>query len=123
MKQSLIIFLVFLCPGFIACHQHPDVDITLKDGGRYFYMDADFHHSKTRQVERYIHRELGKDKNVSFVTNRTNANITLGDNTRFYMKKEPGHVLIKFDKNQNSPAAYYRIRSMCEGLKDVISNR
>lgn len=120
MKQLLIVFCVSLCPFFIACHRHADVDISVKDAGRYFYMDADFHHSKTRQVERYLNLELGTDKNVSFVKNRTNANITLADETRFYMENEPGHVLIKFDKKQNSPASYYRIRSLCEGMRDVI---
>jgi hypothetical protein len=93
----------------------------MKDAGHYFYMDADFHKSKTRQVEHYINRELGRKSHFSFFNTNTNATLTLADDTKFYMRKEPGYIMIKLDKDENSPAAYYRIKSMCEGMKDIIT--
>ncbi len=119
MKQ--LPFLMFVVVLFSACHHHPDIDISYKDADHYFYMDADFHHSKTRRVEHYMNRELGGKNKFSFVNTRTNATITLDDDTKFFLRKEPGHVFIRLNKDENSPAAYYRIRSMCEGMKEVLT--
>ena len=121
MKQLAILIFVGASVLFTSCRHHGDIDITMKDAGHYFYMDADFHHSKTRQVENYMKREIGKESNFSFTNSQTNATVTLADDTRFYMRKEPGHIVIKLNKDENSPAAYYRIKSMCEGIKEVIT--
>lgn len=121
MKKLAILIFVAVNILISSCGHHRNIDITMKDAGHYFYMDADFHHSKTRQVEHYMNREIGKESNFSFVNTRTDATVTLADNTRFYMRKEPGHLVIKLDKDENSPAAYYRIKSMCEGIKEVIT--
>lgn len=121
MKQLLLLMFVFVALLFSACHHHHDIDITYKDADRYFYMDADFHHSKTRRVEHYMNRELGDNNKFSFVNARTNASITLDDDTKFFLRKEPGHIRIRLNKDENSPAAYYRIKSMCEGMKEVLT--
>jgi hypothetical protein len=38
----------------------------------------------------------------------------------FYIKKSPGVLKIKLDRNANSEEAYHRIKSMCEGIKTVV---
>ena len=38
-----------------------------------------------------------------------------------YIKKYPGRIEIKLDKDENSYEAYHRIKSMCEGMKKVLT--
>ena len=44
----------------------------------------------------------------------------MDDNTSFYIKSYPGKLKIKFNKNQNSEASYFKIKSLCEGINEVI---
>jgi hypothetical protein len=122
MKQTAILIFICISVTFISCsHHRGNIDISVKDAGHYFFMDADFHESKTRQVERYMNSEIGEAGKLSFFNTHTNAMVTLDDDTKFYLREEPGHLYIKFDKDENSPAAYYRIKSMCEGVKEVLT--
>ena len=121
MKKLPVLIVVIVTVSLSACHsRHHDIDISFKDADHYFYMDAGFDHNKTRRVERYMNRELGDQNKFSFVNTRTSATITLDDNTKFFLRKEPGHIRIKLNKDENSPAAYSRIKSMCEGMKEVM---
>ena len=43
--------------------------------------------------------------------------LTLDDNTTFYVKKSPGYLKIKFDKEKNSEEAFRKIRSVLEKVK------
>lgn len=85
-------------------------------------MTAYFSKSRTRDVENYMDDQIGTGNNTSFVNTRIDGRLTLDDHTTFYIKKYPGLVEIKLDKNENSPGAYLRIRSMCEGIKKVLVN-
>ncbi len=67
-----------------------------------------------------MNRQIGKESNFSFINTRTNATVRLDDDTKFFLRKEPGHIRIKLNKDENSPAAYYRIKAMCEGMKEVM---
>ncbi len=84
-------------------------------------MKADFSKRKTRDVEKYMNRRIGTRSNISFANTYSNATFTLDDNTSFYMKKYPGHLEIKLDKDENTNESYHRIRSICEGLKKELA--
>jgi hypothetical protein len=83
-------------------------------------MDARFGRSKTKRAERYMNEMIGLQNNISFLNTETDAVLTLDDGSKFYMKKSPGHIKIKMNKGETSDEAYYTIKSMCKGMKDVI---
>ena len=85
-------------------------------------MKAKFNESKTRNVEEYLDRRIGNKTNMSFVNTRIDGTIALNDESSFYIRKSPGQLTIKLDKDANSEEAYERIKAMCEGIKSVITN-
>lgn len=44
------------------------------------------------------------------------ADITLDDKTTFYVKKSPGFLNIKFDKEKNSEEAFTKLKEYWKGL-------
>lgn len=68
-------------------------------------------------------RMLGDAGDMSFVNTRIDGKIALNDHTIFYIKKYPGHIIIKLNKYENSEEAYERVRNMCEGIEDVIIDK
>ena len=82
-------------------------------------MTAKFNPDKTAAVERWLDKELaGGDR--SFTNTEIDGNITLDNQATFYIKKSPGFLNIKLDKEKNSDAMYQTIRSVCEGINEVV---
>jgi hypothetical protein len=73
-------------------------------------MNAHFSKSKTRDVEEYMDLRIGGRRNTSLVNLRIDGNLALNDYTTFYIKKYPGRIEIKPDKDENSYEGYYRIK-------------
>ena len=82
-------------------------------------MTAKFNPDRTAAVERWLDKELSTG-DVSFTNTEINGDITLDDKSVFYIKKSPGFLNIKLDKEKNSDVAYQKIRSVCEGINDVV---
>ncbi len=74
-------------------------------------------------MEEYMDKKIGRSSNMSFVNTNIDGTITLDNHTTFYIQKSPGVVKIKLDKDENSEEAYYTIKSMCEGIKPIVTNR
>ncbi len=122
MKKSIVLLCAVTSITIFSCrHRHGNTDITYKDAGPHYSMEAYFNKNKSRDVEHYLDKAIGSASNISFVNTRTDATITLDDKTKFYLQKEPGHIEIKLDKRENSDAAYRNIKSMCEGIKEVLA--
>ena len=122
MKKLHALFYALLWITAISCmHNDHDINITLSESDHYYSMKAYFSKSKTRDVERYMDSRIGRRSNMSFVNSQIDGNLALDDHTTFYIKKSPGLLKIKFDKAENSEEAYERIRSMCEGIKQVLA--
>ena len=102
-------------------HNDRDINITLNESDHYYSMKAYFSKSKTRDVERYMDSRIGRRSNMSFMNSQIDGRLALDDHTNFYIKKSPGFLKIKLDKAENSEEAYERIRSMCEGIKNVLA--
>ncbi len=83
-------------------------------------MKAYFNLHRTRDVEEYMDNRLGEVSSMSFVNTKIDGQIALDDHTTFYIKKYPGFVQIKLDKEKNSNQSYERVRSMCEGIKKIL---
>ena len=121
MKKLLFLLFAFVCISTSSCRlHHNDLEITYSDADHEYSMVAYFNTNKMREVEYYLSRELGRGNKMSF-SRRTDATITLHDQTRFYLRKDPGHIKIVLDKNENSRAAYRRMKSVCERMKVVLT--
>ncbi len=77
----------------------------------------------TRDVDEFMDDRIGRGSKMSFVNSRIDGVITLDDHTKFYIKKSPGVLEIKFDKDENTEEAYHTIKSMCQGIKKVLTHK
>ncbi len=124
MKKVRVLFYALACITVTSCMHHDgNINISYNESDHYYSMKADFGKSKTRDVEEYMDRRLGAGSNMSFVNSRIDGQLALDDHTIFDIKKFPGHLEIKLDKNENSYEAYHRIKSMCEGMKKILTNK
>ena len=83
-------------------------------------MDAWFFENKMDDVEAYMNDRIGQRNNVSFSATHIDGRLTLNDKTTFLIKKFPGHIEIRLDKAENTSGSYQRVKSLCEGIKDVL---
>lgn len=122
MKKLSALFYALACIGIISCmHNNGNISISYNDSDQFYAMNAHFTKSKTRDVEEYMNSSIGRSNNISFANMRGDATITLDDHTTFYLKKSPGFLKIKLDKDENSYEAYHRIKAMCEGFKKLLT--
>lgn len=119
---ALVCNLVMLC-FCTSCSQsnNGNVNISISESGHYYKMLAHFNTRKTADVDEFMDDKIGNRSNMSFVNSRIDGKLALDDHTTFYIKKYPGYLQIKLDKEENSAEAYERIKSMCEGIKKVIA--
>ena len=112
--------LLFLSLSIISCG-FPNGNISIKHSqyDHYYEMTAKFNPDRTDKVNRYLDQELSSG-NMSFVNTEMDADITLDDKTTFYIKKSPGYLNIKFDKEKNSQEAFTKVKSVLEGINDVV---
>ena len=116
MKKVVIVFCAIV--SIISSCRHNDTSIELRDTDRYFTMKARFDPGKARKVEHYLENNL--DGYVSFRNNKVDM-VAIDDQNKFYFRKHGGHVNIKLDKYRNSREAYFKVRSICEGMKDILT--
>jgi hypothetical protein len=118
MKKLAIILFVSLT--IISCN-FPDGSISIKHSqyDHYYEMTANFNPDKTSKVDNYLDKELSNGNN-SFANTEMDADITLDDKTTFYIKKSPGYLNIKFDKEKNSADAYAKVKSVLERIGEVV---
>ncbi len=103
-------------------HNDHDTSISYKEAEGYYSMRAYFSKSKTRKVERYMDDQVGRRSHMSFINSQIDGTIALDDDTKFYIKKYPGYLEIKLDKDANSHESYDEIKSMCQGIKKVLTH-
>jgi hypothetical protein len=83
-------------------------------------LSARYDPDETRNLENYMTNKIGRTSDMSFVNTRIKGQLTLDDNTTFYIKKYPGYLEIKLDKRRNSYESYQRMKQMCEGIKKAV---
>ena len=115
-----IAILLFVIAAIISCN-FPGGSISIKHSqyDHYYEMTAKFNPDKTDKVDSYLDKELPAG-NMSFVNTEMDADLTLDDKTTFYVKKSPGYLNIKFDKEKNSEEAFTKVKSVLEGINDVV---
>jgi len=125
MKKLAALFLSVLASiSFISCmHNDHNINIAYSEDTHYYTMNAHFPRRQTRHVDEYIDDRIGRGSKMSFVNSRIDGVITLDDRTKFYIRKSPGVLEIKFDKDENTEEAYHTIKSMCQGIKKVLTHK
>jgi hypothetical protein len=120
---AVICNILMLCFG-LSCDQinHHSVNIHVSDSKQYYKMYAHYNPGKAGNVDEYMTDEIGRASHMSFVNTRIDGKLTLDNHTTFYLKKHPGYIEIKLDKDENSRDAYQKIKTMCTGIKQIISH-
>jgi len=101
-KINILLFVLLPILVIISC-DFPDGSTSIKHSqyDHYYEMTAKFNPGKTTKVENYLDKELSPG-NRSFANTEMNGEITLDNKATFYIKKLPGYLNIKFDKEKNS---------------------
>ena len=126
MRQSILVLAcaLFFVTSFTSCfrHRHHDTSVTISDSGDDYEMYASFDVNKTRKIQRLLDRELNLDLGSSGRNVHVDANITLDDQTTFYMRAVPGRLRIRFDKSENSGESWEKIHEVCEEIKEALTD-
>lgn len=119
------IFLVILvCALFVTgifvfvlykMSDHNGISIRINESDNTYQFYASYGKNKTRQLQKYLDGQLKTNKMLE--DSKMDSYITLKDNTVLYIKTTPGKLLIKLDKNENTDAAYARIKRIGEQVK------
>lgn len=104
-----------------SCWNSHDIHIKVEDSKDIYKFSASFNRNRTPYVERVINKFIApthveSDNGLDFTT-------TLDDRTELDIESSPGNVMIKMDKNGHNQASYLRVKSMCEAIKAVISEK
>jgi len=121
MKKFTPLFCIILAGIIIVSCSFPDGSISIKHSqyDHYYEMTAKFNPDKTDKVDRYLDKELATG-NITFANTEMDADITLDDKTTFYVKKTPGYLNIKLDKEKNSEEAFTKLKGVLEGIGEVV---
>jgi hypothetical protein len=92
----------------------------VSESGTYFNIRAKYDKQYTDNVDGFMDRYFNRYNNISFTNTEMDANLTLDDGTSFYIKKQPGYIAIKFNKEKNTPAAFGQMKLFAERLKTVM---
>ena len=84
-------------------------------------MTASYEKKKAHRVQQFLNRCLEHNNYTSFGNTRVDATITLDDRTTFYMRSFPGKLKIKLDKTENSEESYYKMKDICEDIKNILA--
>lgn len=84
-------------------------------------MKASFSEGRTKAVERYMDAHINDRNGMSFVNTSIDGVISFDDRTSIYIKKYPGYLHIKLDKEDNSTESYRQVKAMCLGIKDLLT--
>ena len=121
-KRIFLVLLVgaFLTAGFfmiilykiVSSH---DTSISIKESANSYRFYASYTKNKSRLVQKYLDEAL--QTHTELRRSSMGAYVTLTDNTSFYIRTTPGRLLIKLDKNENSPASCERVKKIFEQVK------
>lgn len=118
-----VVFGLMLMAVISSCfHHHNDLSIRFSDDEDEFEMEADYPRHQSHNVKVFLN-----DRLLDHAVHRgrhsfKNEEITLDDNTTFYIDSYPGEIKIRVDKDENSEEGCERVRQMCKELKLVIED-
>ncbi|OZI07387.1 hypothetical protein BWI93_15345 [Siphonobacter sp. BAB-5385] len=104
----------------MSCVSSSDTNITVSDNEKAYTFSAHYDQSRTAALQAYMadafgEKEWGSQDDIDQIT-------TLADQTTFHIEASAGQLAIELDKSANKPAAYQRMKQVCEGMRKVILN-
>ena len=117
LKLSLI-FILFT--AFKAENRADKTSVTITESDHFYELKAKYDPEKTEKVQKYMDKSLPGNGNFSFQHAQLDATLTLDSKITFYIKANPGELVLKFDKRKNNADHYAKFKKMCEGLKGII---
>ncbi len=106
-----------------ACfHGHDDIEISYHDSPAEYTMEVIYHPDDADEVDAYLDHTIGHHHSSSFRNTRIDGHVSWDDRGVFYMKKNPGHLVIRMDKDRNSRGMYHDLKKVCQGIKSVVTN-
>jgi hypothetical protein len=124
MLLALVLFFIIVCcfvsvivHKFITQHGH-NISISVRESGHTYHLYASYNRNKTRMLQRYLDKRLHSD---IFTNTRLKGNIALEDHTNFYVLSNPGRLVIKLDRDDNSVASYLRIKALGDEIKRKLA--
>ncbi|HMC99077.1 MAG TPA: hypothetical protein VKH37_02960 [Ferruginibacter sp.] len=127
MKRNTILILAILViiissSSCIWRHNHHSwVNVT--ESNDEYQMCASYDKHKARRIQNLLKQEFEHDCDESFSSARIDEEITLDDNSTFYIRSRPGEIRIRVDKDDNSEAAVVKIRAVCDDIKEILEDR
>jgi hypothetical protein len=122
MKKIVIIYSSIVVLLSSCFHHKNNIDVTLTEDERKYEMNAAYHPNQTTRVQRFIQSQLQPATIFRNVNSDVDINAILNDDTKLYIKSNSGSLQIRLNKEDNSEASYYRIKKMCEDVKDIIAH-
>lgn len=119
---SLAIGLMMITAMSSCFHHRHDISISVSDDENEFEMDADYGKNKSHRVQVYLNNHLLNNSSVSIRNGFVDDEVTLDDETSFYINTNPGELRIRIDKTENSEEQCEKIRQACEDLKEILEN-
>jgi hypothetical protein len=111
------IFVTVIMHKFISQHAH-NITVSVKESGDLYKIYASYNRSKTKKIQRYLDSQLNS---YIFSNAKVDATVTLDDHTNFYIRTNPGMLLIRLRKSENSLESYYRVKTLGEGIKRQLT--
>lgn len=119
-KILLMIALVAVLASGCGLGDSANQSIAVRSTDDAYNFKATFAKRKSKRVAEYIESAL-KDDRIFEKGYEKNAELLLGDGSRFYLKASPGFVEIDFKKSKNSFTSYQKLKDLCAGIKDVLN--
>ncbi len=115
---------LMMIAGLSSCfHRHHDLSFRVSEDEDEFEMDGDYRRNQSRKVQVYLNNRLLSNSSVRFdEEDFVDKEITLDDNTTFYINTNPGELSIRIDKNENSEESCERVKNFCKELEIVLKD-
>ena len=124
---SLALALMIIA-GMSSCfHHRHDMSIAVSDDedspdSYWDRMDADYGKNKSHAVQVYLNNHLLTNSNTTIHNGFVNDEVTLDDETTFYINANPGELSIRINKKENSDESCERVKKICENIKVIIED-
>lgn len=117
---SILLTILGLGCNFRSASDNLSISVKNNDAGYNF--EATYPERKTDKVVAYLEKALQDEQLFTAPSDIKNVNVVLPDSTAFYLKAEPGFIVIDFKKQKNSFSSYKKMEEVCAGLKELLSN-
>ncbi len=118
LNMVCIVLICYIIPKY-AAGQERNSAIELSDSRNFVELKTKYDKSKTRQVQEYLTESL-KETGFKFTNTQLDADLALTGGVNFYIKLNPGELVLKFDKRKNNTDDYTKFKKMCAGIKTIV---